>query len=284
MKKVLIGCGVVTVVVLLLLVGGGVFVTRWLQDQFPDTDVLEQRERRITERFGEPREWVAPLDGVYDPDRVATFVRLRSQLLPHGEEIARGFDAIADTTDEGPSGLRGVLSGTRQVIGLVSGSLDYLSHADSLLLAADMGKGEYAHYQILALHGVLGVDVDAMLQELGRAMDTHESYEPLHDLLEQYRDEAERLMRSHVANTLDRLRESASGDTLAWREFLRDGRDAPLPLVDPVPPGFRQALEPHLSSLEVTRPSTVGQMLREAPLVLDLETSDGGGANFRFDF
>lgn len=286
MKKLLVGCGVAVVVILLLLVGAGVFVTRWVQDRMPDMEKLGEYESTLVARHGEADVWTPPLDGVYEMERVARFVQIRQALRPAHQRMAARFDDLVAPGKPEPKGLRGMIGGARAVVTALSGGMELLVLADSLLIASDMGKGEFAHYNLLTVHGVQAVSIDRSVDELRDAVDQDDARVAMREMLEQYESESRALLRAHIDNVLRELGTRESGpETAAWLDLLRDARESSsgkLPLTDPVPPGFLEAIAPWRSTLELQRPHSLGELLAQLPFVLRSEDQQSGNVQFRF--
>ncbi len=286
MKKLLVGCGIAVVVTLLLLVGAGVFVTRWVQDRMPDMERLGEYESTLVERHGEADAWTPPLDGVYEMERVARFVQIRQALRPAHERMAARFDELVAPDKPQTKGLRGMIGGARAVVTALSGGMELLVLADSLLIASDMGKGEFAHYNLLTVHGVQAVSIDRSVDELRERGDQDDAREAMLEMLEEYESESRALLRAHIDNVLRELGTRESGpESAAWRDLLRDARESTtvaLPLTDPVPPGFLAALAPWQSTLELQRPQSLGELLAQLPFVLRSEDQKSGSVGFRF--
>lgn len=286
MKKFLIGCGIAVVVVLVSLVGAGIFVTRWVQDRLPEMERLGDYERTLVERYGEAADWTPPLDGVYDLERLAIFVQIRQALRPRQERMALRFDELSDPGREPRKGLRGFIGGTREVVTVLGSGVELLVHADSLLIASDMGKGEYTHYNLLLLHGVLHTAIDPYLDALGATGEEGDAREAMRDMLQEYELEARRLLRAHATNALEEIERTVTGpESAPWIDLLRAARDDPrgvLPLTDPVPPGYEAAIAPWRSTLEDHRPESLGDLMAELPLVLRSENRNSGGVEIQF--
>lgn len=283
MKKLLIGCGVFVAIVMVVLVGVGFFVVQWVQKALPEAERFERLESVLLERHGEADAWVPPLDGAYDPDRIARFVRIREQMQARTAEIAPRFDELARPDREPRRGWLEMIGGTREFVTVIGSGMGLLVLADSLLIEAEMGKGEFAHYNLIALHGVLGIDVEAYLAELTDSEDRDDARKALREMLVEYERDARRLLRAQIDNALDALEREARGASLdperaAWRDLLGHERErvgGPLPLTDPVPPGFAAVIEPWRPGLEVSRPNSVGALLCELPLLLRSEQRSG---------
>lgn len=286
MKKFLVGCGITIVVALLLLVGAGVWMTRWVQDKMPEMERLSEYERVLAERYGAADDWTPPLDGTYELDRVARFVQIRQSLRPAQIQMAARFDALVASDRPQRKGLSGMIGGAREIVTVLGGGMELLVLADSLLIEAQMGKGEFAHYNLLLVHGVQRASIPRAIDELGGDAEESDAREAMREMLEEYEREARRMLRAHATHALRALDTQEVGpESAAWRELLVEAREnasGMLPLTDPVPAGFLAAIAPWQSSQELQPPQSVGEVLAQLPFVLSSDEQQSGNVRIRF--
>ena len=158
MKKFLIGCGVLTGVVLLALAGASFFAVRWVKDNAPDLERREQLELEMVERFGTPYEYTPPVDGDYSADRVRLYARIRTDLHQLSAPLRARIEAEIRGEDPSSGGISGWFGRIRKGAGYFRDAFHYLADADSVLLAHDMGRGEYVHLTGFLVRGLLAVD------------------------------------------------------------------------------------------------------------------------------
>ncbi len=283
LKKFLIGCAVVTAVLALLLIGGGIFVGKWFASQLPDTDRVESFEQQMADRFGPVSDFVPPADGVYDPSRVAIFVDLRERIVDLGRPVAEGYDELGRGDRVGGRSLSGIISGARWTMRLLRNSLEYVAVVDSVLLDAGMGRGEFTHYQLLLLHGYLDVDPEALLEPLQQRPEEDDARKVIEKLVREFGDEARRSFESQLrlARSVADARTHPEWVARLEAALRESGDDESFPLSDPLPPSLRAAFDTHDDRLEATRPRTIGEWLRDLSATLEIETDDDGGVQIR---
>ncbi len=179
MKKFFIGCGVLTGIGILLLVGTSFFAVRWFKSNAPDLDRLDRYETELTDRFGQVADFVPPAQGAYDPERARLYVKVRRRLHEIGAPLRSRIQSDVDKDSPSHRGLRKFVAGLKSGAAYLRDSFEYIAAADSILLEADMGRGEYVHWTGLLVRGGLSIrgsdyldfDVDAddrgPLQALG---------------------------------------------------------------------------------------------------------------------
>ncbi len=159
-KKWLIGCGVgcgaLTVLMILLAVGGGFLMMR------PYNEAVEH-QKELQVRFGVREDYVPPPDGI-TPDRIKAFLTVRAEMMHHCrqfEEITDSFRQM-DELDrgEGDPPVGEVLKGVGNVMGSafsIAGEIGALQNSrNNELLKNGMGLGEFTWIHVLAYHSWLG--------------------------------------------------------------------------------------------------------------------------------
>jgi hypothetical protein len=284
MKKFLVGCSIFAVVAVILSVGASFFVIKWLQSELPDGENLERYEREMQAQYGQLGEWVPPLHGDYDPERIALYVDLREKIVAESTELSAGFDDLVDPERERGRFLSGLISGTKRTMRLVRGSLELVTTADSLLIDAEMPRGEYAHYTLLLQHGYFMVDIDALLEPLQALDEKDDARKAVEKLAEGFRDKSREIFREQLR--LARAIETETSPDSAWADELRQALSAreedPFPLSAPLPAALLAAFDTHRSRLEATRPRSIGVWLAETPLLVKLEEEHSNGLQVNF--
>ncbi len=160
MRKFLIGCGVTLGVLLLLgIVGIGVLVNQ-IKKALPDLEHLESQREELAARFGSVDEFVPPLDGRVEPERMEIYLAVRQTLPRDDTSFLRAIDDVASQEQrvKDASGLDKVQEIFRIAqggIGVARVAMEYLARRDSVLLVEGMGPGEYVHFT--ALGPILGL-------------------------------------------------------------------------------------------------------------------------------
>ena len=95
MKKVAIGCGIAALVVLALIIAVFVFGARWMKGQLADMQRYEETTELMVSTYGAPEEFLPPADGVYDPERIALFVRMRGEIADAGASFVADAEELA---------------------------------------------------------------------------------------------------------------------------------------------------------------------------------------------
>ncbi len=277
MKKFFIGCGAFVVLVLVLAIVGIYVFSQWAQGILPEMEEFARNRAELVERYGSLPDYVPPLDGSYDPGLLARFVDVREALQPRQDALAADFDAILGRgPDERPSGIGGFLDEMRSAMDMVARTARYTAFSDSVLMAHEMGRGQYGHIQLVLLYGWSNLADEraewAAALEAGRSED--EAIEAAAELFDAHARRSREVLREHLANLRREIDARAAGDSA--RAFLErvEGGSQEFPFTDPVPPALREGFEAHEVRLRTTTPRTLGQWLAEAPALLEEEDFD----------
>jgi hypothetical protein len=284
MKKVAIGCGIAALVVLALCIALFVFGARWMKGQLADMQRYEETVELMISTYGTPEEFLPPADGVYDPARIALFASM------HGEITDAGAGFVDDAATLADYGDQGWFDDLKTMMQIVNDGMDFLATADSLLMDAEMGRGEYIHYQTLMLEGFFEDSPESFLEGNPGEVRNTDFYEAFEGFATEYRGEAGRLLRAHA-----RLAREAAEDEgeacvpcVEWTAYLDDqlesarARRRHIPLTDPLPESLRAGFEAHRTKLSATRPNDYGTWLLSILMVMELE-DDGGNFQIKFN-
>jgi hypothetical protein len=283
MKKFAIGCGIAALVLAALIVGAGVITVSWVKNQMGDAERLTRISREMEQTYGAPEEFVPPADGRYDSARIDRFVQVRAELLDAGEDLR---DRVNQTAEAGDQGWWREL---RSMLKLLNAGAGYLATADSLLLAAEMAHGEYAHYQTLMLHGQFGESPEEFLENNPQMATESEFNNAFAAMVDEYSLEARRLLQAHARNALEAA-DSLGTDCEScpeWIEYLDEqlgasrNRRSYIPMTEPLPETLDAALQDRSISLETLRPRDAGAWMLELLMVMELE-DDGQGVKIEF--
>ena len=287
MKNFAIGCGVVLVVLLGLGALGVYQFKNWMQSKMPDMERFGERRTELVERYGDVRDFVPPVDGRYDPARVATFVEVREVLTERGEPLVADVDAlIEESLRGGAGGLRGFVGGVSRAVNMLGDVLRYGAYADSVLMAQEMGRGEFTHYHLVLLFG--WYDLEQARRDWGRQLQPDperdaDALEAAREMFDTFSEEAQKILEAHLRNLRTAVAENADDSTRAYLELVQGGSDR-LPFTTPVPPALDAAFETHRVILFETMPRTPGAwIVQGGPVFEDSERrDDGAGVSFRF--
>jgi hypothetical protein len=140
-SKVLAGCGIGCVVVIVIAAGVSFMGYRWVKDTTEAVDEAGRVERELEEQFGPVRAYVPPAGPGVPADRMEVFLAVREALTERRDELAAAVTGLAS---EGEGG--GVVSGLRRAragVSLAPATLGFASARNRALLDAKMGVGEY---------------------------------------------------------------------------------------------------------------------------------------------
>ena len=273
MKKFFVGCGVVVVLLIGLGVFGLVQFGQWAQRSLPDFEAFGQRRAELVEAYGPEDAYVPPVDGAYDPARVALYVDLRELLWPGQQEIAREIDGFLDRELSGEGGgIGGFVSQMKAAFGTVGLLARHAAVTDSLLLEHEMGRGEFTHLQLILTRGWMDLgreraEWERLLADAPPGDDGLQAMLEIHQAAER---RAAELLQAHRRNLMDAA-SAPLPDSVAVTISMEGDR---LPFVDPVPPRLDAAFDDHAVRLRMTRPKTLGAWLAETPALLQEETFD----------
>lgn len=287
MKNFAIGCGVVLVVLLGLGALGVYQFKNWMQSKMPDMERFGERRTELVERYGDVRDYVPPVDGRYDPARVATFVEVRESLTARGEPLVADVDAlIEESLQGGGGGLRGFIGGISRAVNMLGDVLQYGAYADSVLMAHEMGRGEFTHYHLVLLFG--WYDLEQARRDWGRQLQPDpereaDALEAAREMFDTFAKEAEEILEAHLRNLRAAAADAADDSTRAYLELVETVADQ-LPFTAPVPPTLDAAFEAHRVVLFETMPRTPGAWIVQGGPVFDDGEQGNGGRSVSFRF
>lgn len=288
MRRILIGCGIACLLVIVLLVAGGIAVGSWVRSKV-DTKQVESLHAELDKRFGTAEDWVPPLDGTIDPARIALFASVRDSIAAVRKSAAADFATFLHMAGRDRPEGRPVLekaldmlnmakNGTTMATSMVS----YFTTQQSVLLAQGMGPGEYRYLYCMAYFAWLQWDPVAtpdVREALERASMLRE--------VETARARYGRLLRSQLENQRRDLQAKPVRTpaeeaelTVLTAELEDVAKTDRFPFIGRVPPVTAASLEPYRARLESTLPQ------EPAEIALDLFRAGknrGGGFNIDFD-
>jgi len=284
MRKWLIGCGVAVGVALCLLVAGGMIIGSYVKKRMPDLRQVDALAKQLQERYGDPEAFVPPLDGGVPPDRIALFAAVRDSLAGprarDAETLRFLIDAQREHAPERPTAEKiadkiGLMQGSFSFFG---GLLDYFKHQQQVLLAADMGPGEYQYWLALTSFSWLQWDPLAVPEDVAvlRRMQLLSEVEEAPAVFgTTFRAQLENARRGLVALPQRNPAQEAWLKALG-AELDRPRSTAGFPFADRLPAATLQALEPYRSRLQLALPRGPGEIALEVMRPSD----ESGGFQF----
>ena len=288
MRRILIGCGIACLVVIVMLVVGGIAVGSWVRSQV-DTKQVESLHAELEKRFGSAESWVPPLDGKLDPARVALFAAVRDSIAAGRRVAAADFSTFMHVVGRNrPEGrpalekLLDVVSTARNGTTMATSMVKYFTTQERVLLDNGMGPGEYRYLYCTAYFAWLQWDPMAK-PEVRDALQRANMLQEVETARARYgrllRGQLENQRRDLEAKTVRTPAEDAELSLL--KAELEDvAKTERFPFIGRLPATTTAALEPHRARLEATLPQDA------AEIALDLfraARKRGGGFNIDFD-
>jgi len=150
-----IGCGVVILLIVILGVGGYVFVKNIVKG-FEETEAITDA---LTERYGDTKDFCPDPGGAIKPERLEAFLSVRNSIEPIKEELESSLGILSDK--EGESQFReepspGVLTKIKTGFGIIPLIAEFYTRRNQALLDAEMGLGEYYFIYVVSFYSWLG--------------------------------------------------------------------------------------------------------------------------------
>ena len=140
-SKVLAGCGVGCLLVIIMGVGVSFMGYRWVKDTTEAVEEAGRIERELEEQYGQARAFVpAPGPGVPSV-RMEVFLAVRETLTGPRDELSAAVAGLAGV--DGEPGIGNGLRAARAGISLGPRVLEFANARNRALLEAGMGVGEY---------------------------------------------------------------------------------------------------------------------------------------------
>lgn len=287
MKKFLIGCSIVAGVIFLIGIGSVGFMFMKLKSSMPDTERLERFEAELAERYPPAEAYEPRTDGLLvDSIQMARFVRLREELALPRADAAASLDDLTGRFGEEFEQASG-WEKFKTIVGSVGGGVDLAGHMveyvavrDSLLLAHDMGPGEFTYLNSLVLFSWMEWDPFAGLEDDPALSGDTNISEAAEDVIQS----ARRLFRQQLGNQAEALAalEVPTPEQAELQARLdaeldrpRDGR-LDFPFRGRLDEATLEVLTTFEFDLQATRPETFGEMVVEGANFQDVEANDGG--------
>jgi hypothetical protein len=153
-SKVLTGCGLGCLALVIISVALGWMGYRWAQDTVATVETATETQEELDFAFGRARDFIPPIDPGLPEDRMKVFLAVRESLTVPRNELA---EAVAGLAPDG--GQSGVFSGLRVATAgasIAPRALEFTRARNEILLAEEMGFGEYMWIYWMTYHALLG--------------------------------------------------------------------------------------------------------------------------------
>ncbi len=276
MKKFMIGCGAVVGLILLLGLVSSWILVRSLKSQLP-MDELKKQQKELVQSYGSIDDYVPPLGGRFQPQRMECYLRVREN-LPHDDTaFANAMDEVsrAEKSLDEAQGLEKLKIGLKMAkrgMGVARVATSYLATRDSLLIAEKMGPGEYLFITTTAAVCDLQWDPPYCRKTVERDSTQKEK-------LSEANAELRRALRRQLENARRELqaKDTRSTGEDQWLTELTDALDhgpidhAYLPFQDGLPQSLQDSLQPYRERIEATLPNCAEAWLMELMVLTDRE-------------
>jgi hypothetical protein len=254
--KVLAGCAVGCLLVLLAVGGVGWMGYRYARRAVEVVDAAERAEDRLVAEYGPAEAFTPPVQ--LTGDRVEVFLGVRELTQLQRSALADSVEGFAPVS--GDSGVVSGLRAARAGVGMAPRMLEFARARNEALLEVGMGIGEYTWIYWLLYHAWLGHPADdSLLTDIMEARsETDTSMHMEIDGMD--RDELKRHVRRQIEAMFANLEGSLAADPenselsglvsaeLAAMEADSDRR----PWQDGLPNAFAAGLEPYRDRLEAS--------------------------------
>lgn len=248
-----IGCLVVIAIAAVLVYGGYTFVRGTIEG----ANEVKQSQAALDAALPSIGEFVPWPDGAVPPDRVASFLEVRSALAERRQELSGTVEHLDKVNDEGSFWSK--LGSLRKGAGVSTEMFDFLAVRNDTLLQNQMGLGEYAYIYATVYYAWLGHDPEDMggrVRNRGRAsggviVNTDAGVEG--SMVGEYRRIMIAMLRRQVQSAKLEGSLDQQGIDVIETELERLILDAErLPWQDGVPAAIAANLEPYRDELDST--------------------------------
>jgi hypothetical protein len=153
-SKVLTGCGIGCLLVIVFAAGVSFMGYRWVKDTTEAVEEAGRVERALEEQYGPTRAFVPPAGPGVPADRMEIFLAVREGLTERRDELASAVTGLASAAEArgAASGLRAARAG----VSLAPLALGFANARNQALLDAEMGMGEYTWIYWFSYHAWVG--------------------------------------------------------------------------------------------------------------------------------
>jgi hypothetical protein len=254
--KVLAGCAVGCLLVVLALGGLGWMGYRWAKTAAEVVEAAERAEDRLEAEYGSVREFMPPVDGRVSEDRLEAFQAVRELMTPQRTALSEAVEGLAPTDGEGRTvgGLRAARAG----ISMAPRMLEFARARNEALLEVGMGPGEYTWIYWLTYHAWLGHPVgESLLNDIMEARSEMDDSMSMHIDGMDF-EHAERQLRRDIQAMLRNLEHEIADDPdraelkelVASELAAIDADSSRMPWADGLPEVFVVGLDPYRDRLE----------------------------------
>lgn len=270
MKKLLIGCGVTCLVIILLMVVAGVASYQWVKKQVPHMHEVEQARTALLERFGPRDAFVPDLDGALRPERVQLFLAVRESLLTTRAEIGGRLEGFVGKTGkhfEGRNFFQKIIEGMSMAkggVGLFGQATEYIGTRAQRLMASEMGEGEYTYLFCLLSYCWLEWDPSKEFDP-----DWFASHD-MKDAVDEFTTQHRRVFVKQLRNLRDKLEEKTprtseeEKNLERVRQALQETRGDAFPFQGAMPAPWVAVLDPFRQRFQATLPRSPGEYILES--------------------
>lgn len=254
--KVLAGCGVGCLLVMLVLGGLGWMSYRWARTAAEVVEAAERAERRLDEEYGSTRDFLPPNDGRVSDPRMEKFLAVREATMPERQALAESIEALVPTEGEGrtAAGFRAARAG----ISMAPRMLEFARARNEALLEAGMGQGEYAWIYWLSYHAWLGHpageslldDIMEMRSESDGAVQMHIDGFGTDEAMRQLRRDIRAMLRNLEQGLTGRSEASDLHELVVAELAAMDEDPHRMPWEEGLPEALAGGLEPYRERLE----------------------------------
>jgi hypothetical protein len=156
--KVLAGCGIGCLFLVLLAVGLSWMGYRWARDTATAVEAAAEVERQLIEEYGRIRDYVPPKEGRLPTDRLEVFVAVREDFSTARSDLEESIRGLARREEE--SGVTGGLRVARAGASMPHNIMEFSRARNQALIDAGMGVGEYTWIYWLTYFAWIGHPVD----------------------------------------------------------------------------------------------------------------------------
>lgn len=272
-KKFMIGCGLVLVVLLGIGVFGAVQLKNWLQDTVPHLEQMEARRTALVDAYGPATAYVPPTTDAYDPARVATYLDIRDALRDERSALTtRVEELIAWSLEEGNSGFLESMSHFGGAVKIFASLTRYSSSTDSMLLEREMGLGEFTHLHSTLFWGWMDLESERRQwrEMIEAAPADNDMVETLAELQNSAETRSSEILRAHLGNLIEAVGDSPTDSVAAHLAVIRSG-NPDLPFADPLPSSLERAFDAEAVRIRSSAPKSLGAWLAEMASLIDFD-------------
>jgi hypothetical protein len=255
--KVLAGCAVGCLLVVVALGGLAWMGYRWTKTAVEAVEAAERAEDRLEAEYGLVREFT-PSAGRVASDRVEAFLTVRELVAPQREALTESVETLAPAAEEGR--VIGGLRAARAGISMAPRLLEFARARNEALLEIGMGPGEYAWIYWLTYHAWLGHPVGESLlddimearSELDGSMQMHIDGMDFEHMERQLRRDLEAMLRNLEDAIAADPEQTELKEMVVSELAALDADSGRMPWAEGLPEAFVVGLDPYRDRLEAS--------------------------------